>query len=143
MEKLVEVVKQQMDEEFNKQKEMLKEQSDLKRALSSLDSRYKNILSTIKQLESGDIPSDLLSWYIKTKGTLWISKRKIVNGYAGELHLNINGYDLTYGNDINIPKGLYRFVVIPISQEISVGKDNVLTDDFGSQTILEGKLNGV
>jgi hypothetical protein len=80
MSQLVELVKKQLTDEYERQKIMLEEQRDLKEAHSQLEQKFKNIIRQVEDLEKAKAPVDLIAWYVQTNGKVWISKKAFVSG---------------------------------------------------------------
>jgi predicted nuclease with TOPRIM domain len=136
MSELVELTKRQLTEEFEKQKQELIKQTDLAGALEKLQQRYNSLIKQIELLSSANAPADLISWYLKLAGRVWISKKVYLMGNSQEVQV-ITGYGnhqlMNYQEGPKVPSGLYQLILMVIPQEMpedaKPGKS--ITDEYG------------
>ncbi len=133
MSELVEIVKAQLTEEYERQKASLIEQRDVNDALAQLEQRYKSIVEQVDILEHANAPVDLIAWYVKTGGKVWVSKKVGLNGSFQGLNITNMGMNLIPGEDFKLPMGLYRLVLLAIPEDVpeDMLRNMRMTDDYG------------
>src|ERR1035437_9087488 len=128
MSELVEITKKKLTEEFEKQKKVLEEQRDIKEALSKLETTYQDLMEQIEMLQNAHAPYDLLAWYIKTAGKIWISPEVVLQNQNNwhPVNFSVSGENMMQGQyrdkdgkykektPMDVPTGLYKFVRMAI-----------------------------
>ena len=145
-EKIVEVVTNELEKEFAKQKADLEQQNELKAAIAALEKKKDDLLSTIKEFSLLPVPLSPLDFYVQNRGKIWASKIIAVDGDQIEVTRNgrtlmrISPYPI-HGVDSgpDLSKGLYKFVLFIVPQPLNPKdiKDNQkFTDDYGNTILI-------
>lgn len=130
MSELLDLTKKQLTEEFEKQKAILLEQRDVADAVAALTLKYNIIIQQLEALETARVPGDLIDWFIKTQGKVFITKPAIVFDGPDSIQLYSNGRDILQ-RKLSLPTGLYRLVLIAIAEEEKPNEHGYIKDDFG------------
>ena len=122
---VLKVVLEQIDKKVNELKIELHQQRDVNQAIATLDSRAAQLKGQITALATLPIPTDLLEFYTRSGGRVWVSK---LCGFRAGEHFAIqhNARTLnypepgTYGAPTfdGLRSGSYRFVLLAIEQDI-------------------------
>lgn len=121
---VIKVALEQLDKKKDQLEDELLEQRDLKQALASLESRAQELKDQLEVLANLPVPKDLLDFYVKSGGRIWVSKlrgfeegdRFIIDHRARIL----NYFDTQRGQTTieGLPSGAYRFILLMIPQDI-------------------------
>lgn len=120
---VVKVVLEQLDKKKEELKAELLEQRDLHQALAALESKAQDLKQQVEVLANLPVPKDLLDFYVKSGGRIWVSKLRgfvasddfRIQHRARTLNYPEVGHSTTFEG---LPSGAYRFVLLAIPQDI-------------------------
>lgn len=120
---IIKVATEQLEKKKHELENELLEQRDLKQALQALEVRAQELKCQLELLANLPVPKDLLDFYVKSGGRIWVSK---LRGFEAGDSFRIDhrtrtlNYVGSYGGTTleGLPSGAYRFVLLMIPQEI-------------------------
>ncbi len=133
IDQLVEIAKNAIDEEAEILKQEILKQRDLRYALEQLENKAAELKRQVETLANLPVSKDLLDFYIRLGGNVWVSK--IVGLNQTDIHLMANNYSLTFPDrPFSNLQGAYRLIIMAIATEIppkSKMAESQWKDDFG------------
>jgi len=108
---------EQLERKTEELKDTLKEQRDVNQALAALEEKAEALKNQLRVLTELPVPKDLLDFYVKSSGQVWVSK---LRGHYQDNHLEIRHHARILNDDTfdRLPSGAYRFILLIIPQEI-------------------------
>lgn len=129
---LVEIAKVKVEEKYLELSARLKEERDLKQALTELETKKDEVIKQLQTLAGLKAPTDLIDFYVKTGGKVWVSKRVFLRGIEREVNVTVRSTNLAaYEAPIQLPKGLYRLILMAIPEEAHPDRLGNEVDDYG------------
>lgn len=138
MGKLLEAAFERIDKKVKELKVELRQERDLQRALHALNEEAGQVKQQLEILTGLPLPTDILDFYIKQSGNVWVSKLRGI-GDGDEVTVSSHSRTLTCSSDrrgIRLPPGAYRFVLLAIPQEIKreqLDRDSYFFDEYGDR----------
>lgn len=124
---IIKYLETQLNNKVEELKKELQQQRDLTRALAELEEFAKTLKRTFEEIAKLEIPDTIFN-LVSKDGKVWASKIVVTDN---SFEIRNGAYILLSWSDNFVPKGVYRFIVLAIPQDVEGDKDGFFKDEYG------------
>lgn len=135
MNELLKATIMEIEKRAEELKEELRKQRDVEQAISLLEKRKEELITSVMTLEQIKVPTDLVKFYIENTGNVWVTKRVATNNDF--LELRIGSCWPIQDSSLGLGKGVYRFILLAVKEDVVPDKrTGLFIDDYNRQIAL-------